>query len=97
MYNRRLKRGLLIACASVSLAGAVFLATINRRVSAQSSGGTAGDWITYNGNYSGDRFSALQEITIANVTRVDQVCMFDTGETTSFQTGPLAEIGRAHV
>src|SRR5438067_1115995 len=81
---------ILIGCLSATLAGGALFVTIERRVSAQSS---VGNWITYNGNYAGDRFSPLQEITTANVSNVQVLCTFDTHETTSFQTGPLAVDG----
>src|SRR5207248_6886650 len=85
-------------CIRICVAGAVlaltaFFVTIQHRVSAQSTDIAAADWVTYNGNYAGDRFSSLQEISISNVSRLDKVCAFDTGETTSFQTGPIAVNG----
>src|SRR2546421_242759 len=46
-----------------------------------------------NGNYAGDRFSSLQEITTSNVNQLQRICAYDTGETTSFQTGPIAVNG----
>src|SRR4051794_1856955 len=82
-----------ICGAFAALALAVFFVSIQRRVSAQSTGTAISDWITYNGNYSGDRFSSLQEITTSNVSGLQKLCEFDTGETTSFQTGPLAVSG----
>src|SRR5436309_3176167 len=88
-----LKRGVPIACASAAIALIVFLLSIQYKVAAQSPGGTAADWLTYNGNFAGDRFSSLQEITATNVNRVGNICTFDTGETGSFQTGPIAVNG----
>ena len=49
-----------------------------------------GDWITYNGPLSGDRFSPLEQITTSNVGQLRQACAFDTPDTVSFQTGIVA-------
>src|SRR3712207_4686298 len=50
---------------------------------------TVGDWASYNGNYANDRFSPLAEIRTNNVHQLERLCMFDTGDTTSFQNGPV--------
>lgn len=47
------------------------------------------DWMTYNRTLQGDRYSPLKEITAANVRKLRPVATFDTGETVSFQTGPI--------
>ena len=43
----------------------------------------------YNGHYSGDRFSPLQQITRDNVTSLAEVGRYELPETTSFQSGPI--------
>ena len=53
----------------------------------------ADNWPTYNRTYGSDRFSPLAEITPANVASLRPLCSYDTGETTSFQTGPLVVDG----
>jgi len=53
----------------------------------------AGDWMTYNRTLRGDRYSPLKEITAANVRKLKPVATFDTGETVSFQTGPVVVDG----
>src|SRR2546430_5389343 len=50
----------------------------------------SGDWATYNGSASGERFSPLNEIKPANVTRSQHACTFETQDTVSFQTGIVA-------
>lgn len=55
--------------------------------------GTARDWPMYNGSYAGDRYSQLNEITTKNVSGVRKACTFDTGETGSFQNGPIVVDG----
>ena len=55
------------------------------------------DWPTYNRTHAGERFSPLAELTAANVGRLRQVCLFDTGEQVSFQTGPLVIAGVMYV
>jgi PQQ-dependent dehydrogenase (methanol/ethanol family) len=51
------------------------------------------DWITYNGALGGDRYSSLDEITAANVGKLQQVCAFDAPDVVSFQTGIVAVAG----
>jgi len=50
----------------------------------------SGDWVTYNGPLSGDRFSPLSQITTANVGGLKQVCAFDAPEAVNFQSGIVA-------
>jgi alcohol dehydrogenase (cytochrome c) len=50
----------------------------------------SGDWISYNGPLSGDRFSPLEQVTTTNVGQLQQACAFDTPDTVSFQTGIVA-------
>lgn len=52
-----------------------------------------GDWITYNGTLSGERYSPLDQITTANVTRLKRVCAFDAPDSVSLQSGILAVNG----
>ena len=49
-----------------------------------------GDWITYDGPLSGDRYSPLTQITPANVTQLRQACAFDAPDTVSLQSGIVA-------
>jgi hypothetical protein len=47
-------------------------------------------WQMYNGNYSGDRFSPLKQITRENVARILRVAAYEIPEKTSnFQSGPV--------
>lgn len=47
------------------------------------------DWPNFNGDISGTRFSPLAEVTKATVGSLRRVCTYDTGESTSFETGPI--------
>jgi alcohol dehydrogenase (cytochrome c) len=80
---------------------AVFLtivhATAQTRTGPTTAGTSADDWPGYNRTYAGERFSPLNQITTANVARLRQVCMFDTGEQVSFETGPLVVNGVMYV
>ncbi len=62
-----------------------FLMALTGSVQAQS----ARDWPAYNGSLRGDRFSALWQINTATVKRLRPVAVFNTGESVSFQTGPV--------
>ena len=60
---------------------------------AKSASARSGDWITYNGPPSGDRYSPLAQITAANVGQIRQVCAFDAPEAVNFQSGIVAVNG----
>lgn len=47
------------------------------------------DWPAYARTNASDRFAPQTEITPANAAGLRQVCSYDVGEQTSFQTGPL--------
>jgi alcohol dehydrogenase (cytochrome c) len=42
---------------------------------------------------SGERYSPLKQLTVQNVSRLKQVCAFDTSDTVSFQSGLVAVDG----
>jgi alcohol dehydrogenase (cytochrome c) len=52
-----------------------------------------GDWPTYDRDYIGDRYSPLDEIKTENVKQVQQICTYDSGVKTSFETGPVVVDG----
>ncbi len=58
---------------------------------------TGADWPLYNRTYDSQRYSALADITAANVQQLRPLCSFDTGETTSFQTGPVVVDGTMYL
>jgi alcohol dehydrogenase (cytochrome c) len=60
---------------------------------APASAAASGDWITYHGPLSGDRFSPLEQINSTNVAQLRQTCVFDTPDTVSLQTGIVAVAG----
>ncbi len=47
------------------------------------------EWPSYNGDPGASRFSSLSEINPGNVKNLLRACTYDTGETTSFQSGLL--------
>ena len=83
----------------VVLAVVVWTAAIH--IQAQTPGRTAAaaadDWPAYNRTFTGERFSPLNDITAANVSRLRQVCMFETGEQVSFEAGPIVVSGVMYV
>jgi alcohol dehydrogenase (cytochrome c) len=56
-----------------------------------------GDWASYNKTLTSQRFSALAEITRDNVRDLQVLCTYDTGQQTSFQTGPLMVDGTLYI
>ncbi len=55
------------------------------------------DWPTYNRDYTGQRFSALKQITTANVKHLAPACIFQTGDTGSCEASPVVYRGRLYV
>lgn len=49
----------------------------------------ASEWLTYNGPYDGQRFSALKQIDTANVAGLNEVCRIRVGELGPFHAGPI--------
>jgi alcohol dehydrogenase (cytochrome c) len=46
-------------------------------------------WLTYHGEYNGQRHSKLTEITPENVGRLEQAWRFDTGQNQSIKASPI--------
>ncbi len=55
------------------------------------------DWLMYNRDYAGQRYSALRQITAANAQDLRPVCILQLGETGAFQAGPVIYRGVAYV
>jgi glucose dehydrogenase len=51
------------------------------------------DWLYHTGDFTGKRYSGLQQITAANPSQLRPVCMFQMGEQSNFQTGPIVYNG----
>jgi PQQ-dependent dehydrogenase (methanol/ethanol family) len=56
-----------------------------------------GDWLRYNRDFQGQRFSPLSQITPSNVASLVPKCMFQTGEVGSFQPSPIIRRGRMYI
>jgi len=50
---------------------------------------TSTDWLVHNHDYSGARYSPLDQITAANASRLAPACIFQVGEQDNFQTNPI--------
>jgi PQQ-dependent dehydrogenase (methanol/ethanol family) len=55
------------------------------------------DWPTYNRDYTGRRFSPLTQITTDNVRHLAPACIFQTGDSGSFQASPVIYRGRLYI
>ncbi len=55
------------------------------------------DWPTYNRDYTGRRFSALKQIDTGNVKHLAPACIFQTGDSGTFQASPVVYRGRLYV
>ena len=49
----------------------------------------AGDWPSYNKTLTSARYSQLSQINTRNVGKLKVLCTYDTGQYTSFETGPI--------
>jgi alcohol dehydrogenase (cytochrome c) len=55
---------------------------------------TSSNWLSYNRNYEGDRFSPLKQINTTNIKQLHLLHTFDFGkDVSSLQTGPLVVNG----
>lgn len=55
------------------------------------------DWPAYNNTLTGERFSPLGQITVANASSLRPVCTFPLGEQGSMQTGPVVVDGTMYI
>ena len=55
------------------------------------------DWLFHTHDYTGRRYSNLDEINVANVSELSPVCTYQVGEISNFQTGPLAYNGVMYI
>ena len=55
------------------------------------------DWLMYNRDYSGNRFSALSQISTRNAKSLAPVCLFQAGEVGNFQTAPVVYDGLMYI
>ncbi|MFC4456714.1 PQQ-binding-like beta-propeller repeat protein, partial [Deinococcus sonorensis] len=56
-----------------------------------------GDWLAYNRDFRGQRFSPLKSITADNAAQLQVKCVFQLGEVGSFQTGPVVYQGLMYI
>ena len=80
------RRTLLFASAAASLVLAVAagLEAPSRAADAQVTG-----WPAYNRTHAADRFVPFDQINKGNVANLKQVCVYDLGVDTGFETGPI--------
>ena len=55
------------------------------------------NWLTYNRDYSGDRFSPLTQISTSNAATLQPRCILQLGEMGSFETSPLVYQGTIYL
>ncbi|HYW44274.1 MAG TPA: PQQ-dependent dehydrogenase, methanol/ethanol family [Bryobacteraceae bacterium] len=60
-------------------------------------GSDPGNWLTYSGNYSGQRYSALSQITAANVARLKPAWVYQTADSSKFETSPIIADGIVYI
>jgi alcohol dehydrogenase (cytochrome c) len=55
------------------------------------------NWMTYNRDLEGDRYSPLDQINVSNVSKLTVKCIFQLGEVGSFQNSPIIYKGKMYV
>lgn len=55
------------------------------------------DWLTFNRNLAGDRYSPLAQIDAGNVQHLQVKCIAQLGEMGSFETSPIVHDGQMYV
>ena len=55
------------------------------------------DWLTYNRDLGGDRYSPLAQINVRNAGRLRVQCLLQLGELGSFETSPVVYQGRMYL
>lgn len=56
-----------------------------------------GEWLMYNKDFAGTRFSDLAQINAGNASQLLPVCMFQTGEVGSFEGNPIVYDGLMYI
>jgi alcohol dehydrogenase (cytochrome c) len=59
--------------------------------------GNSGDWLYHTHDYAGTRYSGLDEIDTANAPRLQAACVYQVGELSNFQTGPIVYDGTMYL
>ena len=77
----------------MTLLATTALATAAPTAVASAQSASESDWPFYARTATGERMSPLTEITGENVGQLREICSYDTGLTTSFQTGPIVVAG----
>lgn len=57
----------------------------------------ARDWLYHNHDYSGTRYSGLDQIDTKNANRLQAACVYQVGELSNFQTGPIVYDGTMYL
>src|SRR5271163_4617303 len=92
MRMRRIFAGLLVAC----LVHGFFASLVRAQVTFDrlvNSGKEPQNWLTYSGDYSGRRFSSLDQIKAANARTLVAKWVYQTGATGKLETTPLVVDG----
>jgi alcohol dehydrogenase (cytochrome c) len=76
-------------------AGATVAQVPYERIAA--SAGEPGSWLTYSGDYSGHRYSALKQIDRANVSRLKPAWMYQTNDLNQFEVTPIVADGVMYI
>jgi alcohol dehydrogenase (cytochrome c) len=89
----RLATSLFLAAHSVSAAGSSLTASVDVQPSDLASSPVAANWLSYNGDYTGRRYSGLSQITPQNVHQLQAQWVFHSTNSNSLQGTPLVANG----
>src|SRR5262245_23563254 len=91
-----LKKVFYVLCASISLYAISVQAQVNSERLLRSAD-DAQNWLMYSGTYSSQRYSALRQITAANVKTLEQKWVFQAESLEKFESTPLVVDGIMYV
>src|ERR1022692_110953 len=89
-------RETFVALFTLYLACGVFTSTARAQVTSErllNSGKEPQNWLTYSGDYSGRRFSSLDQISVATAHGLTAKWVYQTGATGKLETTPLVADG----
>jgi alcohol dehydrogenase (cytochrome c) len=101
IYFVILTAGVLVAGCTAPAANNTANVSSNTNANSNTAAMTAtvadGDWPGYNRTLDSQRYSPLNQINAQNVASLKQVCTFDLGEASNFQSGPVVAANAMYV
>ena len=79
------------------VSGTVLQASTNKPDDTELLRPSPSDWLVYNGNLKGQRYSTLDQINTGNASKLGVACIFQLGELGSFEAAPVVYDGMMYI